>query len=67
MRGLRLPRSRSARPYRYVVSLLAALAEEWEVPKGGHTAGIRTMPEEYARRVTDFFDRSLRPRADGSR
>ena len=35
-------------------------AEEWEVPKGGHTAGIRTMPEEYARRVTGFFDRTLR-------
>ena len=35
-------------------------AEEWEVPKGGHTAGINTMPEEYARRVLDFFDRRLR-------
>jgi dienelactone hydrolase len=34
-------------------------AEEWTVPKGGHTAGIRTMPEEYARRVLGFFDRSL--------
>lgn len=33
--------------------------EDWEVPKGGHTAGIRTMPDEYARRVVDFFDRSL--------
>jgi fermentation-respiration switch protein FrsA (DUF1100 family) len=41
--------------------------EDWEVPKGGHTAGIRTMPEEYARRVLDFFDRSLRARTDGSR
>jgi fermentation-respiration switch protein FrsA (DUF1100 family) len=34
--------------------------EDWEVPKGGHTAGINTMPEEYARRVLGFFDRSLR-------
>jgi hypothetical protein len=34
-------------------------AEEWEVPEGGHTAGIRTMPAEYARRVVDFLDRSL--------
>jgi hypothetical protein len=39
-------------------------AEHWEVPEGGHTAGIRTMPQEYARRVLDFFDRSLRPRDD---
>jgi uncharacterized protein len=35
-------------------------AENWEVPKGGHTAGIMTMPDEYAHRVLDFFDRSLR-------
>jgi uncharacterized protein len=34
-------------------------AEEWTVPRGGHTAGIRTMPEEYARRVLAFFDRTL--------
>ena len=34
-------------------------AEDWEVPKGGHTAGIRTMPQEYARRVLKFFDRTL--------
>ena len=40
-------------------------AEHWQVPKGGHTAGIRTMPQEYARRVLDFFDRSLHPRDDG--
>jgi uncharacterized protein len=33
--------------------------EDWEVPKGGHTAGIKTMPEEYAHRVLDFFDRAL--------
>jgi hypothetical protein len=42
-------------------------AEHWEVPSGGHTAGINTMPKEYARRVLDFFDRSLLPRAGGSR
>jgi hypothetical protein len=34
-------------------------AEHWAVPRGGHTAGIRTMPAEYARRVVGFFDRSL--------
>lgn len=34
-------------------------AEHWEVPKGGHTAGIRTMPQEDASRVRDFFDRVL--------
>src|SRR4051794_24199953 len=33
--------------------------EDWEVPKGGHTAGIRTMPAEYARHVVGFFDRTL--------
>jgi hypothetical protein len=32
---------------------------EWEVPRGGHTAGIRTMPDEYARRVLGFLERSL--------
>lgn len=34
-------------------------AYEWTVPKGGHTAGIRTMPREYERRVVGFFDRAL--------
>jgi hypothetical protein len=34
-------------------------AEDWEVPKGGHTQGIHTMPEEYGRRVAGFFDRTL--------
>jgi len=33
--------------------------EQWEVPKGGHTKGIDTMPQEYARRVLGFFDRRL--------
>ena len=37
-------------------------AYEWTVPKGGHTAGIRTMPREYERRVVGFFDRALRAR-----
>ena len=36
-------------------------AAQWTVPKGGHTAGIRTMPREYERRVVDFFGRTLRP------
>jgi fermentation-respiration switch protein FrsA (DUF1100 family) len=35
-------------------------AAEWTVPKGGHTAGIRTMPREYERRVVGFFDGALR-------
>jgi uncharacterized protein len=34
-------------------------AEDWEVPRGGHTAGIDTMPREYAQRVLAFLDRSL--------
>ena len=38
-------------------------AVHWTVPKGGHTAGIRTMPGEYARRVLAFFDTSLRAAA----
>ena len=34
-------------------------AEDWEVPRGGHTAGIDTMPREYAQRVLAFLDGSL--------
>jgi hypothetical protein len=34
-------------------------AEDWEVARGGHTAGIDTMPREYAQRVLAFLDRSL--------
>jgi hypothetical protein len=34
-------------------------ARDWEVPRGGHTQGINTMPGEYARHVLAFFDRHL--------
>ena len=30
--------------------------ELWEVPGAGHTAGISGHPQEYERRVTQFFD-----------
>jgi pimeloyl-ACP methyl ester carboxylesterase len=38
---------------------IGATAELWEVPNAGHTAGLRTRPEEYERRVTGFLDRAL--------
>jgi pimeloyl-ACP methyl ester carboxylesterase len=31
----------------------------WTVPGAGHTAGLRTRPAEYERRVTGFLDRAL--------
>jgi hypothetical protein len=31
----------------------------WEVPDGGHIAGITTEPEDYERRVIEFFDAAL--------
>jgi fermentation-respiration switch protein FrsA (DUF1100 family) len=31
----------------------------WRVPGAGHTGGIDAQPEEYERRVVDFFDRAL--------
>jgi uncharacterized protein len=34
-------------------------AELWELPRAGHTAGLRTYPSEYERRVIGFLDRSL--------
>ena len=34
-------------------------AQQWTVARGGHTAGIDTVPREYARRVLDFLGRSL--------
>jgi dienelactone hydrolase len=33
--------------------------ELWEVPGAGHTGGFAAQPDEYARRVTAFFDRHL--------
>jgi fermentation-respiration switch protein FrsA (DUF1100 family) len=36
-----------------------ASVELWVAPDTGHTAALRTHPEEYERRVTEFLDRSL--------
>jgi uncharacterized protein len=33
----------------------------WEVPGSGHIGGTEAQPEEYERRVTQFFDRWLAP------
>jgi hypothetical protein len=33
----------------------------WEVPGSGHIGGTEARPEEYERRVTQFFDRWLGP------
>jgi hypothetical protein len=33
----------------------------WEVPGSGHIGGADAQPEEYERRITQFFDRWLRP------
>jgi hypothetical protein len=35
--------------------------EIWEVPGSGHIGGTEAQPVEYERRVTAFFDRTLRP------
>lgn len=35
--------------------------ELWEVPDAKHVGGLDAHPEEYERRVTEFFDRALRP------
>ena len=34
-------------------------AELWEVPGAGHTGGLEAQPEEYERRVIEFFDDAL--------
>ena len=34
-------------------------AERWQVPGSTHIDGLRAQPEEYERRVVDFFDRAL--------
>ena len=31
----------------------------WELPDTGHTGGLRTHPEEYEQRTTEFLDRAL--------
>jgi hypothetical protein len=31
----------------------------WLVPESGHTGGIEAAPEEYERRMVDFFDGAL--------
>jgi dienelactone hydrolase/uncharacterized membrane protein len=35
--------------------------EIWKVPDSGHIGGTEARPVEYERRVTEFFDRWLRP------
>jgi uncharacterized protein len=34
-------------------------SELWEVPGSGHMKGIEAQPQEYERRVVDFFDKNL--------
>ena len=36
--------------------------EFWEIPGATHTGGIDAQPDEYRRRVVEFFDRNLPPR-----
>ena len=31
----------------------------WNVPGAEHTGGLKAQPEEYERRVVDFYDREL--------
>ena len=33
--------------------------EHWNLPRAGHTAGLRQEPEAYEARVAAFFDRAL--------
>jgi hypothetical protein len=35
------------------------IAKLWRVPGSSHLGGMDAQPEEYERRVTDFFDRAL--------
>ena len=34
----------------------------WEIPESKHVDGIAARPQEYERRVVEFFDDALRPR-----
>jgi len=36
-----------------------AAVQLWELPDTGHTAGLRTHPDDYERRTTTFLDRAL--------
>ncbi len=38
---------------------IGASADIWEVPDAPHVEALQTHPEEYERRVVDFFDRAL--------
>jgi fermentation-respiration switch protein FrsA (DUF1100 family) len=38
----------------------------WEIPESGHVNGIAARPEEYERRVVEFFDDALRPEGAAS-
>jgi uncharacterized protein len=39
--------------------LIGASATLWELPEAGHTGGLAARPEEYERRVVEFFDSAL--------
>ena len=45
------------------VDAAGGAALSWEVPDARHTRGIDAAPEEYERRVIDFFDSTLLARA----
>jgi dipeptidyl aminopeptidase/acylaminoacyl peptidase len=34
--------------------------EMWIVPGAGHTAAYRLVPDDYERRLDEFFERTLR-------
>ena len=36
-------------------------AQLWELPRAGHTAGLRTHPAAYTRRTIAFLDHALAP------
>jgi pimeloyl-ACP methyl ester carboxylesterase len=44
---------------------IGASADIWEVPDAPHVEALQTHPEEYERRVVDFFDRALLGLAPG--
>jgi dienelactone hydrolase len=50
-------------PNRRFYALAEQPKELWEVPEGDHVGGIDARPEEYERRVIEFFDRSLPDRS----
>lgn len=43
----------------YIAGSAPESVEVWTVPGAAHTRGLRTDPDEWARRVLDFLDTSL--------